>query len=394
MDKVLDGIRVLDFGRYIAGPFCATLLGDFGAEVIRVESVKGSADRYTSPLTPAGDGALFMMVGRNKRGMTLAPMKPEGQEIVRALVKTADVVVANLPPPTLKAMGIDHATLKALKPDIIVTTATAFGTTGPYAGRLGFDAVAQAMSGAMHLNGRPDEPMRSVATYVDFGTAVFLALGTLAALMERGKSGRGQAVEGSLLATALTYINTMTIEQGVIAPDRAALGNRSPLAGPGDTFRTRDGWIFVMTVGGALYRRWAELMGEKIWLDDPRFADDQSRGDNGAVLSERMALWCGERTTDEALAQLEAARVPAGPVLTPQQSIDDPQVRAAGLLKDTDYPGLPRPAPIADMPLRLSETPPGIQTRAPTLGEHTDAILEELGYSPEKIAAFRKSGVI
>ncbi len=394
MGKVLEGIRVLDFGRYIAGPFCATLLGDFGAEVIRIESVKGSADRYTSPLCEAGDGALFMAVGRGKLGMTLNAADPEGREIVEALVRTADVVVVNQPVKVLQAMGLDYESLCKIKPDIILANATAFGTTGPYAERLGFDGSAQAMSGAMDLTGHEGEPMRSLANYADFSTAGFVALGILAALMERDKTGRGQKVEGNLLASALTCVSSLMVEQGVIAPNRKAQGNRSPQVAPGDAFATTDGWIFVMVVGQSLFRRWADLMGETHWLDDPRFADDQSRGDNGAIISRRMAAWCAERSIAQALGELDEARIPAGPVFTLQDAIEDEHLRQADWIREVDYPGLPRPATIPDTPVRLSETPAGIERRAPLLGEHTDAILAGLGYSEARITDLRQKGVI
>src|SRR5690606_19651344 len=198
MSKVLEGIRVLDFGRYIAGPFCASLLGDLGAEVIRIEKVDGSEDRFLSPVSESGDGALFMQMGRNKLGMTLNPMKAEGREIVRRLVATADVVVANLPPDTLQAMGLDYESLKAVKPDIILTMISAFGSDGPYANRVGFDGLGQAMSGAMYMSGTPEQPVKSYAPFIDFGTASLSAAGTLAALYERQRTGRGQVVEASL----------------------------------------------------------------------------------------------------------------------------------------------------------------------------------------------------
>ncbi|MDP6172858.1 MAG: CoA transferase [Rhodospirillales bacterium] len=394
MGKVLEGIRVLDFGRYIAGPFCATLLGDFGAEVIRIESVKGSADRYTSPLCEAGDGALFMAVGRGKLGMTLNAGSPEGREIVQALIATADIVVVNQPEEILEAMGLDHESLKEIKPDIILANATAFGTTGPYAERLGFDGSAQAMSGAMDLTGYEDEPMRSLANYADFSTAGFTAMGVLAALLERNKTGRGQKVEGNLLASALTCVSSLMVEQGVVRPDRKAQGNRSPQVAPGDAYATNDGWIFVMCVGDPLFRRWAGLMGETHWLEDARFADDQSRGDHGEIISERMALWCAERSNAGALSELEAARIPAGPVFTLQDALDDEHVREAGWVRDVDYPGLPRPATIPDTPVRLSETPAVIERRAPMLGEHTDGILAGLGYSEARISELREKGII
>jgi len=220
MTKVLEGIRVLDFGRYIAGPYCATLLADMGAEVIRIEKIDGSEDRFLSPVTSAGDGALFMQLARNKLGMTLNPMKPEGREIVQRLVATADVVVANLPPDTLAAMGLDYDSLKAIKPDIILTMISAFGRGGPYSNRVGFDGLGQAMSGAMYMSGTPDQPVKAYPPFIDFGTASLSPFGTMAALFERQKTGQGQIAEGHLFNTALTMINGTAIEQAMIQRDR------------------------------------------------------------------------------------------------------------------------------------------------------------------------------
>jgi crotonobetainyl-CoA:carnitine CoA-transferase CaiB-like acyl-CoA transferase len=394
MSQVLEGVRVLDFGRFIAGPYCACLLGDMGADVIRVEKRTGSEDRWTTPVAAGGEGSLFLQVNRNKRGITLDPGSDEGRDVVRRLVATADVVVANLPPQTLAAMGLDYAALRAVKPDIILTTVSAFGHGGPWSHRVGFDGVAQAMSGAMYMTGHPDEPMRLAYPWVDFTTAIVTAFGTMAALLARRATGRGQQVEGSLLMSALTVGNAVLVEQEVLRRDRVATGNRGQTAAPSDCFRTEDGWVLVVTIGQPLFERWARLMGEEAWLRDPRFADDISRGDHGEIVSERMARWCAERTTAECLAELEAARVPAAPVLSPQDVLDHEHVRAMRFMLPLDYPGLPRAAPVADTPVRLSESLDGIRRRAPTLGEHTEEVLAEIGYDSTAVAGLRRAGVV
>lgn len=392
---VLEGIRVLDFGRYVAGPYCATLLGYLGAEVIRVEKRAGSEDRYIAPLTPQGDGAVLMQTACNKKSLTLEPTTAEGREITARLVRTADVVVANLPPRTLAAMGLDYPTVTALRPDIILVTQSAFGDHGPYAERGGFDGIGQAMSGAMYLTGVPGAPAKAAAPYVDYSTAVLSAFGTLAALIERGRSGRGQQVSATLLGTALAVFNSHLVEQSVTGIDRVGTGNRVQTSAPSDVFATRDGHVLLHIVGNGLFRRWARLMGEEDrFVTDPRYQTDQSRADHAGDILDTMRRWCAERTTAAALAELEAAGLPAGPVLSPRAALDDPQVAAMGFLKAVDYPGLPRPAQVADLPVRLSATPGGIQSPPPTLGAHTEEILASLGYSAADIEGLRARGIV
>jgi len=394
MDSVLAGIRVLDFGRYIAGPYCAALLADLGADVIRIERRDGGEDRWVAPVGEDGVGAMFLVMNRNKRAMTLDPASPRGREIVKKLVATADVVVANLPPDVLRHLALDLDSLRRVKPDIILTTVTAFGAGGPWSHKHGFDGIGQAMCGSAYLTGTPEQPLRAAVAWVDCGTASLAALGTLAALIERQKSGRGQKVEGALLRTAVAFNNPTLVEQQVIKSDRIATVNRGQTSAPSDLFRTKDGWIIAYAIGGPMYKRWAQLMGEPHWLTDPRFKDDLARGDHGEIISERMSRWTGERTTAQALAELEKVQIPAGPLYAPQQALEDAHIRAAGLLVDTEYPGLPRPAPLAPTPVDLSETPGTFRHRAPQLGEHTDAILAELGYSAEEIKQLRADKVV
>lgn len=394
MSALLAGIRVLDFGRYIAGPYCAALLAEYGAEVIRVEKREGSEDRFVAPVGAGGEGSLFLQMNRNKLSLTVDPMTAEGREVVRKLVRTADVVVANLPDQSLVAMGLDYATLSVVKPDIVVTTSSAYGSTGPMARNVGFDGVGQAMSGAVFMTGEPDQPYRAQVNWVDFGTALHCAFGTMAALMERSRSGKGQHVSGSLLGTALTFTNSYLIEQAVIGKDRVPTGNRGQAAAPVNLYRTSDGWLLCQVVGQPLYERWAKLMGEPEWLSDPRFSNDLSRGENAGSIDERMRRWCGVRSTEEAIAILGEAKIPSGPVLNAQAALDHPQVNALGLFQQLDYPGLPAPAPVGRVPLTMSRTGGGIRHRAPLLGEHTDRILESIGYSPAAIMGLRERGVV
>lgn len=392
--SVLNGIRVLDFGRFIAGPFCGALLGDLGAEVIRIEKVDGSEDRFTAPVGPEGPGSGFLQLNRNKLGFTLNPRKPKGQEVLKRLVATADVVIANLPPDTLKSMGLDYESLKQIRPSIILTTTTAFGSSGPYAERVGFDGVAQAMSGNMHLTGHSDEPMKNYVPYVDFTTACMNALSTVAAIMHRNQTGEGQHVEGCLLASALTAMGGTLIEQAALNVNRIASGNRGQTAAPIDVFKTRDGWILVQVVGNPLYERWAKLMGEEMWLEDPRFEDDLSRGENAVQISERMSAWTKDLTTQEAINQLEQARIPCGEVLTPKETLTNEQVKAMGFLVNLPYPTAAEEFPIPRMPMNFSTIENHIRRRAPTLGEHTDSLLQSLGYGQEEIDELRALRVV
>jgi crotonobetainyl-CoA:carnitine CoA-transferase CaiB-like acyl-CoA transferase len=391
---LLSGIRVLDFGRFIAGPYCAALLGDLGADVIRIERVEGGEDRYVPPVTEAGEGGLYLQMNRNKRCLTLDLAHDEGRRIVRQLVGTADVVVANLPPATLKQLGLDYATLSALNPRIVLATVSAYGPGGPYSERPGFDSIGQAMSGAMYLSGQPDAPARAAVPYVDVSTAQALAMGTLAALWSRERSGRGQQVEGALLRTALVMGNAVIIEQALKAADRVPQGNRGFTAAPSDVVRARDGWLVVATIGQPMFERWCKLIGRPELVDDACFADDEQRGNRSRDISALMAEWCATRTRDEVLEALARAKIPGAPVLSPQQALDDPHIRAAGLLQERPISGSARHAPIAPHPVDLSVDAAQFTRPAPTLGQHTQEILAELGYDAAAVADLRARRVV
>lgn len=391
---ILDGIRVLDFGRFIAAPSCAAILGDLGAEVIRIERRDGGEDRWLGPVTEGGEGGMFLQNNRNKLSLTLNPATQDGREIVERLVRTADVVVANLPERQMEEMGISYGALKKIKPDIILTWISAYGRGGPYSDRIGFDAVGQVMSGAVRRSGWPDQPVRTAVPYVDFSTSLAACVGTLAAIMHRNSTGEGQMVEASLLSTALTTTSAMLIEQALTQANREATLNRGQLSAPNNIYAVSDGFILVQVVGQPIFKRWAKLMGEENWLVDPRFVDDKARGEHWEVLDQRMAQWCSERDKEQALSDLEAARIPAYPVNSIQDALDDPHVKQMGYLVPTDYPGAPAPAPLVETPFRLSAAPVGFRCRAPTVGEHTDKILAELGYSPTEIQVLREREVV
>ncbi len=369
------------------------LLGDMGADIIRVDRRQGSEDRYTGPVTEQGEGAAFINLNRNKRSITLDTSKPQSAEIIRRLVATADIVVANLPIGVMKKMQIDYDALKAIKPDVILARISAFGPDGPYANRLGFDSIAQAMSGAMNLSGF-DEPVRSIVSFEDYGTALHTLFGVMVALYHREKTGEGQIVDGSLFATGMTFMQAFLAENYVMGIERERRGNAGMYSGPADCYRTQDGWIMVQTIGSDMFARWAKVVGREDLIGDPRFETDLSRADHRDVITASMSAWCASKRNKEAVEELQAARVPAGPVLRSGEVLEDPQVEARELFKYVDYPGAAKPVPLADTAVRLSATPGGVRRRAPLLGEHTDEILVQIGYSKQEIAGLRSGQVV
>ncbi|MGE0860904.1 MAG: CaiB/BaiF CoA transferase family protein [Gammaproteobacteria bacterium] len=391
--NVLSGVRVLDFARYIAGPYCASLLGFLGADVIRIEKPgEGGEDRYIGPVSEDAS-AVFLETNCNKRSLTLDLKHPAAKDVVRRLVSQADVVIANFPPARLKKMGLDYDTLRAIKPDIILTTQTAFGHQGPWADRSGFDGLGQVMSGSAWLSGTPGSPARSATPFADYSTAVLGAFGTLAALYQRRTTGEGQHVQASLLGSALAAFSPTLIEQGLLGINRQPTGNRGQTAAPVDIFKTRDGHIITQVLGKGLFGNMARAIGATHWLDNPAYGNDIARGEKRDEICAEVAAWAADRTNAEAIDILAAAGVPSGPVLNVADALEHPQTRAMGFLGSVEYPGCERPAPIPRLPLDFSSITPQ-QTRPPRIGEHTDVVLAEFGFDAASIAALRAAGAV
>ena len=391
---VLDGVRVLDYGRFIAAPWCSALLADMGADVLRVEKREGGEDRWVQSVTDGGEGGTFLQCNRNKRSLTLDSTTPEGADITRRLVARSDIVIANMPAAGMRASGLDYESLCAVKPDIILASATAYGEGGPYSDRIGFDGAGQVMSGAVYRQGLPDLPIRTVVPQADFGTALTLTIGVMMALYHRSQTGQGQHVESALLPTALMLSNAFLIERELLGVDKPRAANRGTSVAPCDLYEVSDGWVLLQIAGQPMFKRWCRLIGREELFDDPRFADDDSRWENGDFLNDLMQQWCSGKTKAEALAALEAAKLPAAPLNSPQEVLDDPHVAAMGYLKRVPFPGASKPVPLIETPFRLSATPGSIRRRAPLLGEHTDEVLAEIGYQPSEIAALRRDGII
>lgn len=396
MQGVLQGIRVLDLSRVIAGPYCAMLMADMGAEVIRIERPGGDDDRRAGALLPDGHSVPMVNMGRNKKGITLNLQSDKGKEILKALVKLADVVIESFGLEAKEAMGVGYESLSSVNRAIVLVSISGYGQTGPHARRLCFDPIAQAMSGAMSLTGFPgDPPTRSAVTWVDYCTGVHAAFGAMLALFHREHTGRGQLVDVALLDVAISAMGGTgaAAEYKLMGYIRPQLGNLSYRC-YANAFHARDGWVFISGVFDGIWKRLVRAIGKPEIISDPRFQSDNSRYEHSKDIDPLVSDWVKHRTVDEVIAILEQNRVPCGRINSIAEVVADPQVRAREMLVDVEWPGVGS-VPITGVPIKLSETPGKVTARAPLVGEHNTAVYEELlGYGPDRLSKLAEEGII
>nr|WP_290665347.1 CoA transferase [Ardenticatena sp.] len=392
----LQSVRVLDATQALAGPYCAQLLGDLGADVIKIEPPQGDQARGWGPPFLNGESAYFMGTNRNKRSLTLDLKQAAGREILWRLVEQSDVFIHNVPrASSRKALGIDAETLMARNPRLIWVSITGFGLTGPEAEKPGYDVLAQAMSGTMALTGEPDQgPVRFPTPMADITTGVYAALGILAALFERERSGQGQVIDMALLDSQLTWLANVASAFLMAGVQPRKLGNAHPNLVPYQPFEAADGWLIVAVGSERLWQRFLDAIDAPEDLRrDPRFATNADRVRHRDVLVPRLAALFKQRPVQTWIQVLEAAGVPCGPILRPEEALAHPHVLARGMIWEMEQSTAGQVRTLGN-PVHMRRTPPQVQRAAPLLGEHTEEILAELGYNQEAIETLRKEGVI
>jgi len=391
----LDRVRVLDLSRVIAGPWCGALLADLGADVIKVEDTGSGDESRTWPPYKDGEAAAYLLFNRNKRGMTLDLKAPEGVEVVKALARSADVVVENFRTGTMEGFGLGYDQLAGINPRLIYCSVSAFGRTGPRKDSAGYEALLQAFSGIMSITGEPGgPPVRSAVSFLDLTTGVLCALGVCAALRQRERTGLGQRVDGSLLETAvslLAYHAEGYLLAGVVP---TPLGSGHPSLSPYRNFRCKDGqWIFIAAANDRFWQRLTRALGLDWMASDPRFAVNQQRVANRKELEAMLEELIGGYDREPLLKLLEESDVPATPVNTVDQVMNDPQTIERGIVQRVVHSRLGE-IPVVGTPLKFSRMTPGVRQAAPLRGEHTDSILAECGYSATQISELREKKVI
>ena len=386
----LEGIRVLDLGRYQAGPRCGLMFARMGADVIKVESLDGDESRQNGP-TVRGQSAYWVQYNSGKRSIALDLRAEGGKAVLRDLVGVSDVFIQNFRPGAIDAMGFGYDALRRLNPKIVMVNVSAYGQYGPYSDRVGFDPIGQALGGLMSLTGFPDDPpIKTFFPLIDRITALHATIGALAALREREFSGQGQTIDACLADTGFTVNEipiTAYLGEGVVQ-EREGNGQ-----GPANAYRTSDGWVYVHASNDAMWGRLCGALDKPEWLDHPRYGSREAREEHSPELEAELALWFAARTTAEAVDRLSAYSVPAAPVNTVEQAAADPHLHEREVLVEVPDP-VAGQIHVAGKMIKFGRTPMVVGS-APTVGEQTEEVLAGvLGYSAEEIAALQAEGVV
>jgi formyl-CoA transferase len=394
--RALDGVRVLDLSRILAGPYCTMMLGDLGAEVIKVERPgTGDDTRTWGPPFSGGESAYFLSCNRNKRSITIDLGRPQGRELVRGLARKSDVLVENFKPGLMKRFGLDYEALRELNPRLVYCSVTAYGQNGPYRDRPGYDMVLSAVGGLMYITGERDgNPCKVGVAITDVLTGVYASGAITASLLWRERSGRGQYVDCSLLDAQVAGLANIASNYLVADQEATRWGTAHESIVPYQVFPTKDRPIAIAAASQKLWIGFCEAIGKKEWLQDPRFETNPKRVENREVLLPLIATVMAGRTCDEWMATLLQAAVPCGPVNNMESLFADPQVRHRNMIAEVPHPTIGK-VRLTGVPIKYTSTPGRVRSAPPLLGEHTDQVLSSvLGCSPERIAALHKDGVV
>ncbi len=392
----LAGVRVLDLSRVLAGPYAAMMLGDMGADVIKVEQPgEGDETRGWGPPFAGGESAYYLSVNRNKRSITLNLKHPAARELLLDLVRKSDILIENFKTGTLERMGLADEALWQANPGLIHAALTGFGTSGPYAEYAGYDFVVQGLAGIMGITGEPDgEPMKVGVAIVDITAALFMLNGILAALYRRAETGRGQRVDASLLQSAMAWLANVGQNYLVSGKEAGRYGNAHPNIVPYQVFYASDKPISLACANPRQFKTFCELAGRPDLPDDPRFRTNADRVANREELIAIVQSLVEQKTAAEWVELLNAHGVPAGAINTVSQAFADPQVQALGIVQALPHPTIGE-LRLVGSPIALSESPVGPRTAPPLLGQHTDEVLRELlGVTNERLSALRAEGAI
>jgi formyl-CoA transferase/succinyl-CoA--D-citramalate CoA-transferase len=392
----LSGIRVLELGSFIAGPFTCQLLGDYGAEILKVESADSGDPMRLWGVRRDGESLWWPIISRNKKSLALDLRSEEARELIRRLVREVDVVVENFRPGTLSEWGLDYATLSALNPGLIMVHVSGFGQTGPRARDAGFGSIGEAMGGIRHTTGDADRPpARAGISLGDSVTALFAVIGTLAALVERNASGKGQEVDVAIYEAVAALMESTMADHEVAGVTRGRTGSVLPGVAPSNVYPTADGAeVLIAANADTVYRRLCAAMGRPELSTDERFADHSARGRNMAELDELIGVWTRTLSGDDLLEILEKHGVPAGRIYTAADMLADPHYAARDMvIRVINRAG--RALPAAGVVPKFTRTPPPTPTAGPTLGEHTDEILRKLAEATsEQLTDLAQRGIV